>query len=382
MTSSVRTDQLLGAQLLDGPAPAAADVGAFELTVVVPTFNERSNVGLLAGRLARALGEVRWQAIFVDDDSPDETAQAVKRLAIADPRIQCLRRVGRRGLSGAILEGALASSAPFVAVMDGDLQHDERLLPAMLDLLRAEQAELVIGSRYLADGAAAEGFGRMRGLASRLATRLARTVLRVDVSDPVSGFFMIRREVIDTVAPRLSTSGFKLLFDLLATYPRPLLIAELPYRFRSRIEGESKFDARVSLEYLGLLISKLSRDLISARALGFAAVGASGLLVHLLVLKSMLSLGFTRAQFIAALVAMTSNYLINNEVTYRDRRRRGAALLSGYLRFAMLCSVGFVANVAVASLVHEWTPIWWLAGAAGALFGAVWNYVTTAVAVW
>jgi dolichol-phosphate mannosyltransferase len=307
---------------------------------------------------------------------------AVKRLALSDPRIQCLRRVGRRGLSGAILEGVLASSAPFVAVLDGDLQHDERLLPTMLDMLRAEQAELVIGSRYLDGGVAAEGFGRLRGIASRAATRLARVVLRAEVTDPVSGFFMIRRELIDTVAPRLSTSGFKILFDLLATYPRPLRVAELPYRFRSRQEGESKFDARVSLEYLGLLVSKLSRDLISVRALGFGAVGASGLIVHLAVLRTLPGLGFTRAQFIAALVAMTSNYLINNEVTYRDRRRRGVALITGYLRFAMLCSVGFVANVAVASLIHQWAPVWWLAGAGGALFGAVWNYVTTAVAVW
>ncbi|MEP6968510.1 MAG: glycosyltransferase family 2 protein [Pseudomonadota bacterium] len=354
------------------------------LTVVVPTFNERENISVLIDRVARALGEVAWQVIVVDDDSPDGTAAVVKAIAATDERVSCLRRIGRRGLAGAVVEGIMAASAPFVAVIDADLQHDETLLPAMLEHVRAGRADLVIGSRYLRPGAVALGLSPMRRFGSHLAAWLARRVLETNVSDPVSGFFMVRRSVVETVAPRLSSHGFKILFDIIASHPAPLRILELPYAFAQRQAGQSKFDGRVVVDYLALLMARLTGDLIPPRAVMFGLVGASGLIVHLAVLRLCHGLGarFAAAQLIAALTAMTSNYLINNAVTYRDRRLAGAALFIGYLRFAALCAIGLIANVAVADLVHRWTPAWWLAGAAGALFGAAWNYVSTSLAVW
>lgn len=368
-------------------ARTAPDAGAptAELTVVVPTYNEAANVAPLVGKLDKALKGVRWQVIFVDDDSPDGTAQQVKALAQKDPRVACLRRVGRRGLAGAVVEGALASAAPFVAVIDGDMQHDERLLPAMLKALRRDQADLVIGSRYLEqESRVISGLDARRAWGSRLANWLGRRALSVDLTDPVSGFFMARREVIDRVAPKLTPSGFKVLFDLIASQPAPLRCVELAYEFRPRVAGESKLDNGVVAQYLSLLASKMTRDLISPRVLMFGAVGASGVAVHLTVLTLVRRLGtdFLDAQTIAAVVAMTSNYLINNAVTYRDRRKRGLALLTGYVRFCLLCAAGLAANVAVATLVRQYVPYDWVAGLAGAGVGAAWNYVTTALAVW
>ena len=368
-------------------ARTAPDAGAptAELTVVVPTYNEAANVAPLVGKLDKALKGVRWQVIFVDDDSPDGTAQQVKALAQKDPRVACLRRVGRRGLAGAVVEGALASAAPFVAVIDGDMQHDERLLPAMLNALRRDQADLVIGSRYLEqESRVISGLDARRAWGSRLANWLGRRALSVDLTDPVSGFFMARREVIDRVAPKLTPSGFKVLFDLIASQPAPLRCVELAYEFRPRVAGESKLDNGVVAQYLSLLASKMTRDLISPRVLMFGAVGASGVAVHLTVLTLVRRLGtdFLDAQTIAAVVAMTSNYLINNAVTYRDRRKRGLALLTGYVRFCLLCAAGLAANVAVATLVRQYVPYDWVAGLAGAGVGAAWNYVTTALAVW
>ena len=365
-------------------APGAGAPTA-ELTVVVPTYNEAANVAPLVGKLDKALKGVRWQVIFVDDDSPDGTAQQVKALAQKDPRVACLRRVGRRGLAGAVVEGALASAAPFVAVIDGDMQHDERLLPAMLKALRRDQADLVIGSRYLEqESRVISGLDARRAWGSRLANWLGRRALSVDLTDPVSGFFMARREVIDRVAPKLTPSGFKVLFDLIASQPAPLRCVELAYEFRPRVAGESKLDNGVVAQYLSLLASKMTRDLISPRVLMFGAVGASGVAVHLTVLTLVRRLGtdFLDAQTIAAVVAMTSNYLINNAVTYRDRRKRGLALLTGYVRFCLLCAAGLAANVAVATLVRQYVPYDWVAGLAGAGVGAAWNYVTTALAVW
>lgn len=358
--------------------------GPFELSLVIPTYNERDNVEPLIGRLELVLTEIAWQAIFVDDNSPDGTADAVKIHATTDPRICCLKRVGRRGLAGAVLEGALASAAPVVAVMDADLQHDETLLPQMLGRLRAGEADLVVGSRYLSADGAREGLSALRRAGSRFANWLARRVLRADVSDPVSGFFMIRRELIDRVAPQLSSHGFKILFDIIASQPAPIRIVELPYCFAERRAGTSKMDGRVVIEYLGLVLTKLTGNILPPRFLLFALVGASGLVVHMTVLYAGRGAGLTFliSQLVAALTAMTSNFLINNVVTYRDRRLRGLALLSGYLRFCGLCAIGLVANVAVGNLVHEYTPFWGLAGVAGALAGAAWNYVSTSIAVW
>jgi dolichol-phosphate mannosyltransferase len=358
-----------------------------ELTVVAPTFNERANVGVLVERLHAALdGHVAWQVIFVDDNSPDGTAEAVKAIAARDPRVSCIRRVRRRGLAGAVVEGALASAAPYVAVIDADLQHDETLLPRMLSTIKAENADLVIASRYVGDGEASEGLSRTRELGSRLANSLGRLVLRQNVSDPVSGFFMIRRERIEQVAPRLTTEGFKILFDVIASQTAPMKIVELPYTFRERLAGGSKLDRRIVIDYLGLLLSKLSGGVIPSRALMFGLVGATGVVINVglawLILAVWPTATFALAQFIGAVVAMTSNYLINNEITYRDRRKHGWTLAVGYLKFCALCSVGLAANVAVGAMVHQLTGWKVAASMSGTVFGALWNYATTALAVW
>lgn len=363
--------------------PTAEHLLGFEVTVVVPVFNERANIAPLIMRISEALAGLRWQVIYVDDNSPDGTAEAVKSIALKDPRVSCLRRVGRRGLAGAILEGMLASAAPFVAVIDGDLQHDETLLRPMFELLRTDRADLVIASRYVGDGGASGGFSGQRAAGSRLATALAQFVLKSKVTDPVSGFFAARRSVVDEAAPRLSTEGFKILFDLISTLSGSARIVELPYQFRERQAGSSKLDSRVVIDYLGLILSRASNNLVSPRMLLFSLVGASGVAVHLTVLRMLPeTVAFLPAQVVAALVAMTTNYFINNAVTYRDRRRRGFSLLTGYVQFCGLCSVGFLANLAVGNQLQEWTSARLISGAVGAIVGAVWNYITTALAVW
>jgi dolichol-phosphate mannosyltransferase len=278
----------------------------------------------------------------------------------------------------------LATTADHIAVIDADLQHDETLLPRMLARLRTGDADLAVGSRFLAPEDAVEGLSPLRRWGSGVANALARLALKARVSDPVSGFFMIRRALIERVAPKLTTEGFKVLFDIIASQPEPLRVVEEPYVFRERLAGGSKLDRRVVVDYLGLLLSKLSGGIIPTRALMFGLVGASGLVVQLLALKGFLVAGleFSWAQFAASMVAMTSNYLINNEVTYRDRRLRGGSLLIGYLRFCALCGVGLIANVAVADLAQRHLHLWWAAGFLGAVFGAVWNYVSTSLAVW
>ncbi len=355
-----------------------------ELSIIVPTFNERPNVPLLVDKLREALSGIEWEVIFVDDDSTDGTIDLVRSIASSDSRVRGIRRVSRRGLSGACVEGILSSSARFVAVMDGDLQHDETCLPMMLRTLREDKADIVVASRFGTTGQHRQGLSQVRSLGSRFAIRIAQTFLRVTVSDPMSGFFMLRREIVDTVAPRLSQQGFKILLDLLASSRGRLRVEEIPFVFRARIHGESKLDLSVVMEYLGLVVAKASGDLVSLRFLSFGLVGTAGLAVHLAVLRVLLlrGLSFPASQTAAMLMAMTFNYTLNNLFTYRDMRRRGWRFFTGLAMFAALCSFGVVAGVGVSSMFYQSEPRWWLAGLAGAVIGAAWNYVTNSAITW
>lgn len=363
-------------------SPAA--VPGAELSIIVPTLNEAENIRVLYEAICECLPDVGWEMIVVDDDSSDGTVSVARDIASQDHRVRCLRRIGRRGLSGAVVEGILSSSAFAVAVIDADLQHDEQLLRRMLMELRAG-ADIAIGSRHTQGGTASNGFSRWRQSVSNFATGLAQKILRVRVSDPMSGFFAIRRTIAEEIVPRLSTQGFKVLLDLLVSARAPLNVVELPYEFRPRHRGQSKLDSSIALDFLGLLIAKASGDRISPRFLAFGLVGLTGLGVHLAALNAFLShfnLAFDLAQVLASIVAMTWNYAINNVFTYRDRRLTGLKWFWGLLTFYAVCGIGAIANVGVASWVYGNEPIWWLAGAAGALMGAVFNYSVTSSVTW
>ncbi|MEP6829227.1 MAG: glycosyltransferase family 2 protein [Rhizomicrobium sp.] len=355
-----------------------------ELSVILPTYKERGNVAELVRRLDAALTGIAWEAIFVDDNSPDGTSQAVKDIAANDSRVRCLRRVGRRGLAGACIEGMLSSASPFVAVMDADLQHDEKVLPQMLARLRDGGADLVAGTRYV-EGGSAESFSGSRSTISRLATKLTHRLVGTNLSDPMSGFFMMRRDRLEEIVSRLSPVGFKILLDIAATGGERLSIAEQPYVFGARFDGESKFNAQIGVEFLGLLLAKMTGDLVDPRFLFFAIVGTLGLVVHLIALRLSLVFlpdAFRAAQIIATLVAMTSNFLLNNELTYRDRRLKGMALLRGFVLFCLIGSVGVLTNVDLASWLYTERQVWWVAGAVGAIMGALWNYAMSTLFVW
>jgi len=356
------------------------------LAVVIPCYNEAENVAPMVARLHAALAGIAWEAIFVDDDSPDGTAARVRAIAATDPRIRCLRRIGRRGLASACVEGMLATSAPFLAVIDGDLQHDETILPRMLAALEAGEAEVAIGSRNIAGGEKGEGLSPVRRLVSDAGAVLANAALPVKVADPMSGFFALPRPLLEEIAPRLTATGFKILLDILLSAGRKLRVVEIPYEFRAREAGESKLDAGVLLEFAGLLADKALGGLVPLRFMAFALVGGVGVLVHLAVLgllHGLGPLGFGAAQWAATLVAMTANFLLNNRITYRDRRLRGPRLLRGLIVFYVVCGIGAVANVGIAGLlVRDGLAGWGVAGAAGALLTVVWNYAVSSTLVW
>ncbi len=354
------------------------------LSVVVPCYNEVENVEELIRRLAKALQGISWEVIFVDDDSPDKTSQKVADIAFQDTRVRLIHRIGRRGLSSACVEGMLSSSAPYLAVMDADLQHDETLLPEMMTALRSQQLDIVVGSRYV-DGGGVGCWDTKRAAYSRFATQISRYFTQTELTDPMSGFFMIQRDALMQRVHRLSGVGFKILLDLFASSSTPLRFLELPYTFKERYAGESKLDNRAFLEFGMLLLDKWIGHLLPVRFVAFILVGGVGLLVHFLVLLLLFRLtgnSFMLGQTVATLVAMTTNYLLNNFFTYNDVQLKGWKLLTGWFSFTLVCGIGAAANVGISSLLFQRQTNWILSALAGIAISSVWNYAVTAVYTW
>lgn len=362
-----------------------------QLAVIVPSYNERDNVALLYEKVTIALGRIPFEFIVVDDNSPDGTAQVVREMAQLHSNVRAIRRIGRRGLSSAVIEGILASSAPYFAVIDADLQHDETILPQMLEKAIAGD-DVVVGTRYSAEGSVGEGLSKTREAGSKLATRLSGLLTGKSLSDPMSGFFLMRRELFDSVAPSLSEEGFKILLDIIvsanhsrALHGRELKIAEVPYTFRPRHAGESKMSSLVVVQFLGLIVSKLSRGLLPTSFLMFGLVGGFGVVVHMGTLwlaHERLGLDFVWAQTLAVLIAMTFNFVVNNELTYANKKLRGARWFSGLLTFYAVCSIGALANVSVASWIYAFDGQFYVAGLLGVLMSVVFNYSVTKVFTW
>ena len=354
------------------------------LSVVVPTYRESANVAVLFERIKTALEGLPWEMIVVDDDLPDGTSEIAFRLAAADPRMRCLRRVNRTGLAGAVIEGWMSSSADLVAVIDGDLQHDERILPKMYRTLVAGMGNLAIGTR-VKDGTEV-GLSPARQKLSDLGKWFFHRVAGAPVADPMSGFFMIRRDIVSRLAPRLSPDGFKILVDVILSAGGGLKIVEIPYTFRKRVAGELKLTPLVGLDFLGLVAHHASGGVLPNRFVLFALIGAVGLVVHILALSAFrLWFGtseFQTAQIAATLVAMASNFALNNEITYRTHRYRGLRMIGGFGAFALGCSVGALANIDVASWLYKSKQTWWVSGLSGAVLSVVWNYAVSSNLIW
>ncbi|MFT4056000.1 MAG: glycosyltransferase family 2 protein [Novosphingobium sp.] len=369
-----------------------------ELAVVLPTYNERKNIATMIERLDKALAGIAWEAIYVDDNSPDGTSDEARRLSLSDPRVRCIQRIGRRGLASAAIEGMCSTAAPVVAVMDADHQHDPALLPGMLAAITSGEYDLAYASRF-AEGASTEAWGRPdRVKASGFANRIANKVTGVELTDPMSGFFMLRTQTLRADAHRLSGVGFKILLDILATVDTPLRVKEFPLNFAARAEGESKLDQTVVFEFLVGLYDKWLGRIIPTRFALFGTVGAMGVVVQLAVLWVMLhvvfgerfvygnwseSTTFNISNTIAALVAMTFNFVLNNELTYSDKRLRGfAPLMRGWAQFALTCSLGLLTNIGSAAVLKTIGIHDVLAVITGVLLASVFNFALSSKFVW
>lgn len=355
------------------------------VTVVVPTFRERENIPLVVERLDALLKDFDWEVVFVDDDSDDGSAGVLLELSRKHPRVRAIRRIGRRGLASACLEGMASSAADIFAVMDADLQHDETVLPKMIAAFGEDsRLDLAVGTRYAGEGGVGN-WSKSRQFVSRFATLIEKSVLRTPLSDPMSGFFVLRRGLFEETVHHMTGKGFKILLDIVLSTGRELRTKEFPYEFRARQHGESKLDVVVGLEYLYLLVDKTLGRIVPVSFVLYVLAGLSGLLLHLLILGCLYrgaGIHFVNAQLTATLVAMVSNFLVNNAVTFRSRRLKGVQLAAGLTAYMAICALGAVVNVQSAEYLYENAIPWWFAGATGALLGAVWNYAVSTQIVW
>ncbi|QIK79292.1 glycosyltransferase family 2 protein [Sphingomonas piscis] len=361
----------------------AASALPLEVAVVVPTLNEVGNVEALIANLSLVLAGRGWEVVFVDDNSSDGTSGLIRSIGRDLRHVRVVERVGRRGLSSAVIEGILATAAPTVVVMDGDLQHDAGILPQLIDAVTLDGADIAIGTRYNQGGTVGDwDAGRAR--MSRLATRLGQVALGTNVSDPMSGFFAVDRTAFERSLPKLSGIGFKILLDLLASSPTTLRVAEVPYSFGKRVAGESKLGARVLAEYAELIAEKSIGRFVPVRMFKFLFVGGLGVFVHLGVLTTALHAGysFLAAQTAAVMIAIASNFFLNNSFTYADRKLRGWKVIPGLASFYAISAAGAVANIGIGNWMAGQDERWWVAGMAGVIVGAVWNFAMSGSVTW
>ncbi len=357
------------------------------LSLVLPTYNEAENIPLLLPKLEDALCFVPHEIIIVDDDSPDETWKVAQELAQKRNNVHVIRRIGRRGLSSAVLEGFLISKGDVLAVMDADGQHDMNVIEKLYRAIGKTKAHIAIGSRYVEGGSIGE-WDERRYMMSRIATRMAISLCQVKVQDPMSGFFALDRETFEEVLPRLNPKGFKILLDILVHVPGVTSVVEIPFTFGIRTHGESKLSRRVQLEFLEYLYDVTFGKYIPLAFIKYCIVGSLGVAVHISMYTflssfvthqgSLNAYGFSLAVIGAIETAIIFNFLLNNVWTFAHTRLRGIAAFLGFLKFNGACLFGAFANYAVSTFLFSigWSVF------VGALTGVFWNYTMNRLITW
>ncbi|MBM5807064.1 MAG: glycosyltransferase family 2 protein [Cyanobacteria bacterium M_surface_10_m2_179] len=357
------------------------------VSIVLPTYNERGNIEPLLAQLLPLQQHYNLELLVVDDDSADGTAERVRELAHTEPRLRLIRRVGRSGLASAIKEGLLDATGDVALVMDSDGQHEPGAVQRAIERLVDSDLDLVIGSRFHPE-AEIHGLSGRRERGSTWANASARFSLPQpysQLSDYMSGFFALRLEPLLPLIRAVDVNGFKFLYELLAVSKGRLRTAEVPLSFQPRSYGSSKLDLAIFWDFLISILHSLSLRLLPRRAISFGLVGLSGVVVQLLVTQILMlgGLGFEQALPFAVVAAASSNYLINNALTFRFQRLQGLALLRGLLKFLLVASLPVLANVGLASAYYSFVSrdtLW--AQLAGILVVFVWNYAASSRFVW
>ena len=358
------------------------------ISIVIPTFNEVENIIPLLKNLTYIVNNFEYEIIVVDDDSPDGTSNEVNKYMKSDNRIKLITRIGRSGLSSAIKEGLIFSQGKYLLVLDGDGQHHPSFILNMLEKIKKNQCDIVIGSRFL-NTSKLEGLSNERSLGSKFANKMARLSLHKEYSkltDYLSGCFCLEREKTNKLIKKIEINGFKFLYELLSLSKGKLAVNEVPLIFKKRRFGNSKLDIAVVWDFLISIIHNLTLRILPRRAISFGMVGISGVFVQLFITSLLVEIflvEFYDALPFAVIIAATSNFLINNQVTFRSDRLKNSALLIGLLKFLIVASLPVIANVGITTAFYKYISAdTFVAQIAGIVIVYAWNYLASSSFVW
>jgi dolichol-phosphate mannosyltransferase len=353
------------------------------LSVIIPTYNERDNIIPLVERIHQALSGHEYRLLFVDDDSHDGTAELARSLSSKYP-VSVIVRQDKKGLASAVVDGLKHTGGETVAVMDADLQHPPEVMPAMLEAMN-NGADIAIGSRYITGGGC-QGWGLIRRIISRTAIFLAHLLLPStrNVKDPMSGFFMFRRQSVADAD--LKPFGYKILLEILVL-GNLYHAVEVPYIFRTRSHGESKLSSRQQIEYLRHIYSLMRRTGETWRIIKFCLVGISGIFVNeglLWILAQLAGLPLVIASPISIECSIISNFTLNNFFTFHDRRSLALkSTLYRLLKFNLVSLGGLAINLGVLLFFTHVIGVYYLvANLFGIVVAFIWNYILSTWWTW
>ncbi|MES2615035.1 MAG: glycosyltransferase [Bdellovibrionota bacterium] len=354
-----------------------------QLSIIIPTYNESQNIPVLMDRISQRLAAVDKEVIIVDDNSPDKTWEIARNLSSTYPWIRVIRRLHDRGLSSAVLAGFAVAEGDYLAVMDADLQHDEQILPQFIEQFLLG-ADIVVGSRKV-EGGGVQDWSVIRKFISWVATVMAKIALRHPVTDPMSGFFALRKEVYSAHKNEINPKGFKILLEFLAR-AKNSNIQEVGYTFKGRVYGESKLSHKVIFDYLKALYELSIGHYIPVRFLKYAIVGFSGLIVSSLILFICKQIGFSTAESVAASieVSIITNFILNNYWTFKENQlKKPWPLFRGFVTFQAICLSGAIINQAITLKFSAGDAMnLYIANALGYIVAAVWNYAINVGITW
>jgi dolichol-phosphate mannosyltransferase len=350
------------------------------LSIIVPTFNERQNIGRLIEKIRSIKHQINcnFEIVFIDDDSPDGTWDEIKKNWSSD--VRGLLRHARKGLASAVVEGMLTCNSKYFIIMDADMQHDETMIPSILRNLRSY--DLVVVCRNLNEQI--DGFSSTRRFISKFGNSILKRLMATQLSDPLSGFFGIRSEEFHLLSRKLNPIGFKILSEIIFVNPK-LKVLELPGNFKKRLFGQSKLDTKVIIEMFEMVLHRIFGKFFPLKVLFFLIVGFFGMAVHLtslFICIKIFNLNFSFSQAMSIFLAMTFNFFLNNILTYSALRIKGVRVLFGLLKFCLACLIGALINQFVSVTIFKSGISWWVAGLSGAAVGSLWNYVLTSSIVW
>ena len=358
------------------------------LSIIIPTFNEVKNIIPLIESLISIVNDFRYEIIVIDDDSPDGTSEVVNRYANKNDNVKLITRIDRSGLSSAIKEGLIFARGDYLLVLDGDGQHDPACIKNILNEILEDQTDLVIASRFL-KSSKLKGLSGKRSFGSRIANNTARISLNknyINLTDYLSGCFCIKKRSAKNLLKKIEINGFKFLFELLSVSKGRLLVKEVPLLFKKRVYGKSKLDIAIIWDFLISILHNFSFRILPRRAISFGLVGLSGVCVQFLIvtfLTKIFFIEFYKALPFAVIGAASSNFLINNLLTFRFNKLKNLSLLFGYLKYLLVASLPIIANIGITTTFYNYVARdTFIAQLAGIVIVYAWNYLASSSFIW